>query len=61
MPTYDYKCRDCNNTATLITSIHEEIKIPICAKCKQDMIRDYKSPGVSFTGSGFYTTDKGKK
>jgi putative FmdB family regulatory protein len=61
MPTYDYKCGDCDNTATLITSIREEIKIPICAKCKHDMVRDYGSPSISFTGSGFYTTDKGKK
>jgi len=61
MPTYDYKCRECDNSTTLITSIREELKIPICANCKLSMVRDYGSPAISFTGSGFYTTDKEKK
>ena len=61
MPTYDFKCRDCDNTATLITSIRDELKIPICANCKLDMVRDFGAPAIGFRGSGFYTTDKGKK
>lgn len=60
MPTYDYKCRDCDATATLITSIREELKTPICSNCKLDMVRDYGSPAIGFKGSGFYSTDKGK-
>jgi putative FmdB family regulatory protein len=61
MPTYDYKCRDCSFTASISTGINTEVKIPICGKCKIDLVRDYGIQSVSFKGSGFYTTDKGKK
>jgi putative FmdB family regulatory protein len=57
VPTYDYKCSTCETSATLITGIHEKLSIPICSHCKAEMVRDYGSPSVKFTGSGFYSTD----
>ena len=57
MPTYDYKCRTCDQSATLVTAINRELSIPICSHCKAEMVRDYGSPSVKFTGSGFYSTD----
>lgn len=58
MPTYDFKCRTCDNNATLITAIDRELMIPICAKCKTEMVRDYGVLAVQFKGSGFYSLDK---
>ena len=60
MPTYDYKCRDCTFTVSVATSITEELKTPICVKCKAELVRDYGLQAVTFKGQGFYTTDKGK-
>jgi putative FmdB family regulatory protein len=57
MPNYDYKCRTCENKATIMTSIKDEIKLPICAACKAEMVRDYGVLGVSFKGGGFYSVD----
>ena len=57
MPTYDYKCRTCDQSATLITAINRELSIPICSHCKAEMVRDYGSPAVRFKGKGFYSTD----
>lgn len=59
MPTYDYKCSDCETSATLITGIDKELSIPICIKCKAEMKRDYGSPSVKFIGKGFYTNERG--
>lgn len=61
MPTYDYKCKECRYTASITTGINKEIQIPICGKCQLELVRDYGVQAVTFKGSGFYTTDKGKK
>lgn len=61
MPTYDYKCKDCLYTASITTGIDKEIQIPICAKCKIELVRNYGIQSVRFKGSGFYSTDKGTK
>ena len=57
MPTYDYKCRTCKASASLVTGIDKELYIPKCPKCRTEMVRDYGSPQVAFKGSGFYSTD----
>lgn len=58
MPAYDYKCKSCEQTATLAIRLQEEIQIPICSKCKSEMVRDYRFGSVAFRGKGFYSTDK---
>lgn len=60
MPTYDYKCRDCTFTATITTGIKETLNVPVCVSCKLELVRDYGIQAVTFKGSGFYSTDKGK-
>ncbi len=58
MPTYDYKCKSCEQTEVLVTSLREEIKIPVCSNCKLEMTRDYRFGSIAFRGKGFYSTDK---
>lgn len=58
MPSYDYKCKTCDNSVTLVTGIKEQHEIPSCAKCKADMVREYGLGTITFKGSGFYRTDK---
>lgn len=58
MPLYEYLCKDCNEMFVEVKSLEDRDKSPQCLKCKQPMKRLFGSPGVSFKGSGFYTTDK---
>jgi len=59
MPVYDFKC-SCGNTRTQTISINEKDFKAVC-HCGKEMVRDYKTVGVSFKGQGFYSTDKGNK
>lgn len=40
-----------------MTSIKDEVKIPICAGCKAEMVRDYGVAAIKFNGGGFYSVD----
>lgn len=59
MPVYDYKC-ECGKTRTQTVSIKQSEFRAVC-DCGKDMKRVYGAPTIKFNGSGFYTTDKGKK
>lgn len=59
MPVYDYAC-DCGNKRTQTVSIQVKDFKAIC-DCGKEMKRVYAAPTIKFNGSGFYTTDKGKK
>lgn len=59
MPTYSYRCAECGP----FDWIHPiNIMIDLCPKCGcEDISRIFTPVGVSFKGSGFYSTDsKGK-
>lgn len=59
MPTYTYKCDNCGQ----FDWIHSiEDKLSDCPKCGiAELKRVYGNVGISFKGSGFYSTDsKGK-
>jgi len=58
MPAYDFKCQTCDNTATIVVSIKEKIKTPVCVKCSESMIRQYELGAITFKGTGYYSTDK---
>jgi len=57
MPTYDYKCTECNNKFELFQSMTED-PITECPKCK-GKVKRLIGPGAGpiFKGSGFYETD----
>ena len=58
MPIYQYNCTDCTETFDVVRGINENTPDPICNNCKKALKRVYSNIGVSFRGSGFYTTDK---
>ena len=61
MPTYNYKCKDCEYIYEAFQSIKEE-KHKTCPKCKGSVIRLIGAgAGIVFKGSGFYVTDYRKK
>lgn len=57
MPTYDYKCLECDHTFEEFQKITEN-PLEICPKCK-GKIKRLIGPGAGpiFKGSGFYQTD----
>jgi putative FmdB family regulatory protein len=58
MAIYDYRCKGCNTSKTISRGISEKEQIPNCNTCNVPLIRVYSNVGVTFNGSGFYTTDK---
>lgn len=59
MPIYEYKCIKCDTKQTLIKSADDRDKdLPKCQTCNSDIKRVYSNIGVSFNGTGFYSTDK---
>jgi predicted nucleic acid-binding Zn ribbon protein len=59
MAVYHYVCPGCSDIKTIKRLIKDEEQIPICGLCDRMMRREY-SFGITFKGSGFYTTDKNK-
>jgi putative FmdB family regulatory protein len=57
MPTYEYKCMNCNHTFEVFQSMSAE-PVKECPKCNGQVKRLIGS-GLSpiFKGSGFYQTD----
>ncbi len=57
MPTYDYRCRNCNYEFELFQSIKEK-PLETCPRCGKSVRRLIGGGiGIIFKGSGFYTTD----
>jgi predicted nucleic acid-binding Zn ribbon protein len=56
---YTYNCPDCKGEVAIERSIHDDTPRDItCFDCHIPMNRKWDSPAVTFTGKGFYTTDK---
>lgn len=58
MPSYDYFCKGCDNTTTLVVGIKEELKAPICIDCKAEMVRSFGVTAIKFNGSGWASKEK---
>lgn len=59
MPTYTYKCIRCSMTENIVHGMNDEYT-DSCF-CGGEMKKVFYPAGVSFKGSGFYSTDsKGK-
>lgn len=58
MPTYDYRCNNCNHEFELFQSMSAGIKKK-CPECKKMTLERLIGTGaaVIFKGSGFYETD----
>lgn len=59
MPTYEYKCEN-GHVFDLIQSFSED-PLESCEVCDAPARRVLYAPAVHFKGSGFYSTDYGKK
>lgn len=56
MPTYEYKCTQCENQFDLWQSVGEVP--PACPECQSNTKKVFRPVSVIFKGSGFYVTDK---
>ena len=59
MPLYDYRCE--NGHVFEVMQRMSEDPITVCQECGAPVQRVLHAPAVHFKGSGFYTTDYGRK
>ena len=58
MPSYNYKCSQCEAVLTVNRSIMESDPGYSCSTCNIAMTRVYSVGAITFNGSGFYSKDK---
>ena len=56
MPTYGYKCRECEHTFEVFQKISDPA-IAACEKCGAAVKKIVYPVGIQFKGSGFYIND----
>lgn len=59
MPIYEYRC-DEGHVFETFQSINDEA-LTACTECGAPAERVLNAPAIHFKGSGFYTTDYGRK
>ncbi|WIK81151.1 FmdB family zinc ribbon protein [Micrococcus lylae] len=56
MPTYAYRCKDCDHAFDIVQSFTDD-SLTECPECGGTLRKQYGSVGVTFKGGGFYRTD----
>jgi putative FmdB family regulatory protein len=56
MPTYGYRCGNCGHQFEIQQRMADE-PLTTCPKCQGKLSKILYPVGISFKGSGFYTTD----
>ncbi len=56
MPTYGYRCSNCGHEFEIQQKITDQ-PLKACPKCQGKLAKILYPVGISFKGSGFYTTD----
>ena len=56
MPTYQYRCRECDHDFEVVQSFTDD-PLESCPECQGSLKKVYGNVGISFKGSGFYKTD----
>lgn len=57
MPTYQYRCRECDEELEIVQSFTDDA-LTKCPNCNKKALRKvFAAPGISFKGSGFYKND----
>ena len=57
MPTYEYRCANCEEHLEVVQSFSDD-PLTTCPNCGKKTLRKVFSPvGIVFKGSGFYKTD----
>ena len=57
MPRYEYQCAN-GHTHIETRSIHDDREPTKCNQCGEPLTQKLGAIGVTFKGSGFYSTDK---
>lgn len=55
MPTYDYKCIECDDVFEVTHGMNDTVES--CPRCGGMVRRLFRPVGIIFKGSGFYKTD----
>lgn len=53
MPVYEYRCTECEQTASVTANITEQPAIPVCGNCTVTMVRVFGLGAVTFKGTGW--------
>jgi putative FmdB family regulatory protein len=56
MPTYGYRCSKCGHQFEIVQRMSDE-PLTTCPECQGKLAKILYPVGISFKGSGFYTTD----
>ena len=56
MPIYGYRCGNCGHQFEILQRMSDE-PLKTCPKCQGKLSKVLYPVGISFKGSGFYTTD----
>ncbi|GAB3137316.1 FmdB family zinc ribbon protein [Marisediminicola antarctica] len=56
MPTYSYRCTECENAFDIQQAFTDD-SLTQCPACNGRLRKVFSAIGVSFTGSGFYRND----
>lgn len=56
MPTYAYRCSDCDHAFDIYQQF-SDAALTECPECGGKLRKVFGSLGVTFNGSGFYRTD----
>ena len=56
MPTYQYRCTECDHQLEAVQSFSDE-PLTVCPACEGRLRKLFSSVGIVFKGSGFYRTD----
>jgi putative FmdB family regulatory protein len=56
VPTYSYRCTECDNAFDIQQALSDD-SLTECPACKGKLRKLFNTVGVTFNGSGFYRTD----
>ena len=56
MPTYAYRCADCDHAFDIYQSFQDDA-LSVCPECGGKLRKVFGQLGVTFNGTGFYRTD----
>lgn len=57
MPTYEYRCLNCDNRVEVVQSFRDD-PLTACEVCGGLLRKVIHPVGIQFKGSGFYSTDR---
>ena len=59
MPIYEYRCTSCDNLFDRLQNHDDDL--PDCPVCRSEVMRILSPMGLKFKGSGFHSTDYGRR